>query len=135
MTIKQLDHALKREFGMDVTYQAVHKAITQLEEEKLIQKGEKGYQLHPDWITKITHLSNSISRAYLTNSPLDIEKEFTQFTLPTWLHVGRFGAFRFDVEYPNPENKSGICNWIHVWPVIGLSSEEVEVLQKNYHKN
>lgn len=133
-TIKQLDHALKREFGMDVTYQAVHKAMSQLEDEKVVEKVKEGFQLHPEWITTITKLSNQISQAYANNQVLDFEKESIQLTFPNWLSVGKFAAFRFATEYPNPENKTGVCNWIHVWPVVGLGSEEVELLQKYYFK-
>ncbi len=134
LTLKQLDHALKREFGMDVTYQAIHKAMQQLEEEKIVEKTKEGFQLHPEWILNITRLSNQISQAYANNQVLDFEKEIIQLTMPNWGSVGRFVAFRFDMEYPNPEKKTGICNWMHAWPVIGLSSEEVGILQNNYFK-
>jgi hypothetical protein len=134
LSLKQLDHALKREFGMDVTYQAIHKAMQQLEEEKIVEKLKEGFQLHPEWITTITKLSNQISQAYADNVNLDPEKEIIQLKFNNWINAGRFVAFKFDLEYPNPENKPSICNWIHVWPVMGLSSEEVSILQNSFFK-
>jgi DNA-binding PadR family transcriptional regulator len=132
MTPKQLAHCLQREFGLDITYQAVYKALRQLEEEKVVEKILKGYQLHQEWIEALKRRSHNISHAYSTTEILDPEKEITQLTFHNWLAVGRFTAFRFDLEYPNPDKKQNICNWIHVWPVMGLSSEEAAILQKQY---
>lgn len=128
LTLKQLDHALKREFGMDVTYQAVHKAATQLEDEKVIEKIKEGYQLHPEWIQNITKLSNQISQAYANNQVLDFEKEIIQLTFTSWINAGRFGAFTFKTECPNPQRKPIVTCWLHVWPVSTVSAEESKQL-------
>lgn len=134
LTTKQLHHALTREQGINTSYQAVHKALTQLEEEKVVEKEPNGYQLNTDWIQKIAKLSNQINTNYETGFALDPKKEITQFAVSNWLNMARFIAFTFSLQYPNPENKPSICNWTHVWPIVGLSSEEVKILQESFQK-
>lgn len=134
LTLKQLDHALKREFGLDVTYQAVHKAMAQLEEEKIVEKTKAGFQLHPEWIHNITKLSNQISQAYSNNHPLDFDKEIIQLNFSSWLNAGRFGAFTFKTECPNPQKKPIVTGWMHVWPVSTVSAEESKQLLEQASK-
>lgn len=132
LTLKQLHQHAIRDAGLNVSYQAIHKAIQQLEEEKIIAKGEKGYQLHAEWIKSVTHLAQGITHSYSQHEIVDPSKEIIQMTLPNWLAVGKYCAFKFDIEYPNPSNKPTLCNWVHVWPVVGLSPEETQTLIHMY---
>lgn len=134
LTIKQINHSLQREYGLTITYQGVHKALQELEKEKIVQKSSMGYQLHEDWITNINQMATSIAQNYTRNQPLDFEKEIMQFNFPNWISIGRFVAFQYDTEYPNPQNKPTAYYLIHVWPVISISAEEGNALQKKYDK-
>ena len=135
LTLKQLDHALKREFSMDVTYQAVHKAASQLEDEKVVEKTKEGYQLLQEWILNITKLSNQISQAYADNQPLDFDKEIIQLKFQNWISVGRFITFDFKENAPNLERKSTVIYWIHVWPVNTVAIEEMQRIENFALKN
>lgn len=124
ITAKAMVLVLQREFGIEITYQGVHKALTQLEEEKIIEKGEKGYQLDQSWIQSVSQISQSIAQNYSQNEPLDFNKEIIQLKFNNWVNAGRFGAFTFKDEFPNPEGKPIITCWMHVWPVSTVSAEE-----------
>lgn len=50
LTTKKIHHTLQREYGMDVSYQAVHKAIQELEKEKIVSKTNEGWQLDGEWL-------------------------------------------------------------------------------------
>ncbi|QQR92498.1 MAG: hypothetical protein IPJ89_05120 [Candidatus Iainarchaeum archaeon] len=50
LTPKQLTHAVQREYGMDITYQAVHKALLELEKEKVLSKEDSQWKLNPEWL-------------------------------------------------------------------------------------
>ena len=134
ITAKAMTLVLQREFGIEITYQGVHKALTQLEEEKIIERGEKGYQLRSGWIKSIITLSRQIEHNYSNNESLDFEKEITQKSFDNWISMGRFLIFVFKVDCPNPENKPLICNWIHVWPVMTFSSEEIKRIEELHQK-
>lgn len=129
ITAKQMATILQREFGITITYQGVHKALTQLEEEKIIEKGEKGYQLDQNWIQSVSQISHNIAQNYSRNEPLDFDKEIIQLKFDNWVNAGRFGAFTFKEEFPNPENKPIITVWKHVWPVNTVSTEEAKHLE------
>ncbi|QQR92499.1 MAG: hypothetical protein IPJ89_05125 [Candidatus Iainarchaeum archaeon] len=124
ITAKQMTTILQREFGIAITYQGVHKALTQLEEEKIIEKGEKGYQLNSDWIKNIQNIASSIAKNYNNNESLDFEKEIIQLNFQSWISVGRFGSFTFKDDFPNPLGKPIVTCWMHVWPVSTVSAEE-----------
>jgi predicted transcriptional regulator len=50
LTTKKIHHTLQREYGIDVSYQAVHKALQELEKEKVLSKSKEGWQLDGEWL-------------------------------------------------------------------------------------
>lgn len=135
LTLKQLDHALKREFGMDVTYQAIHKAMQQLEEEKVVIKEKDGYRLNSEWIFHSAKKFGDLLKNYFGNQMVSPDKEVIQMTFTNWLSMGRFIIYQFEDGFPNPENKHSICNWLHVWPALPLSAEELLEVKRIHEKD
>ena len=128
MSTKTLANCLQKEFALNVTYQAVHKALNQLEDEKVIGRTEKGYQLHEEWIASISKLSQDISKKYSRNEPLTFDKEIIQMNFTKWIDAGRFVSFDFMEGAPNPDGKVVVTGWMHVWPVNTVSIEEMQRL-------
>lgn len=50
LTAKQLAHILQREQGMELTYQAVHKALQELEKENVLTKTKNNWQINSAWL-------------------------------------------------------------------------------------
>ncbi len=50
LTAKQLTHTLQREQGMELTYQAVHKALQELEKEHILTKTKNDWQINSAWL-------------------------------------------------------------------------------------
>jgi len=82
LSLKEIYFAAIREYGMAVSYQAVHKATKQLAESKIIIKRERRYSLNIGWIKQVKGFSESLEKAY--NQPakkdlpcriIDLEKE------------------------------------------------------------
>jgi biotin operon repressor len=128
MSAKQLSNTLQREYALNISYQAVHKALQELEKEKIVEKNEKGYQLDEEWIQNVLQISQSIAQNYARNEPLDFDREISHLTFHSWVNMGRFGGITFKGECPNPENKPTIMAWQHVWPVSTVSIEESKKL-------
>ncbi len=131
LTIKQLDHALKREFGMNVTYQAVHKVIKQLENEKVIEKTKNGLQLNLAWVEGIQKFTKKIKQEYSAETIFDPRKDVNELTFPTFLDTAKFIIHTFEEMVSNPEKKSGICIFRYAWPIIGANEEDFEQLHKS----
>jgi hypothetical protein len=134
LTAKQLSNALPREFGLNITYQAVHKALNELEKENVVQKGKTGYQLDERWIHDVLQISQSIAQNYERNEPLDFDKEIIQLHFKNWISAGRFVAFDFKEQAPNPENKPIVGYFTHSWPVNTVSIEETQRVLENAKK-
>lgn len=53
LSTKQLHHVIQKEEGMSITYQAIHKALHEMEEETIIEKNnQKEWKLNPNWLEK-----------------------------------------------------------------------------------
>ena len=50
LTTKQLSQALQREYGLNITYQAVHKALQELEKEHVATKTNGEWMLNQGWL-------------------------------------------------------------------------------------
>ena len=132
LTAMQLYHAIKREYALNISYQAVHKALGQLEDEKIVKKEGAAYELHSNWIHNITEFAQQLNKSYTHTESLDPTKELIRVTFPNWVSMGRFIIYRFEAEFPNPKKKVSLCNWMHVWPSISLSAEEVIQIKEIY---
>ena len=130
LTVKQLDHALKREYGLEVTYQAVHKALHELKRLGTLESSFNKYQLSRKWIEKIGNFTTKLGETYAKNESIDYNKDIILLKFSNWVTMGRFMGLNFKIDFPNPESKPTICNWIHVWPSVTLSTEEIQKLEQ-----
>ncbi|MDP2666335.1 MAG: hypothetical protein Q8P05_02440 [Candidatus Diapherotrites archaeon] len=65
--IKKIHHILQREYGMDISYQAVHKAIQELEEESILTKKDGQWQLNPTWLDSQERFIHQTKQKYQGN--------------------------------------------------------------------
>lgn len=52
LSTKQVFEQLTKEYSTEISYQAVHKSLTELENEKTIEKEQKGWKLKKEWLQK-----------------------------------------------------------------------------------
>jgi release factor glutamine methyltransferase len=50
---KKINSILKKQYALDVTYQAVHKTLKQMIEQEVLLYEEKSYQINPNWIDSL----------------------------------------------------------------------------------
>ncbi|MCR4336142.1 MAG: hypothetical protein NUV57_06455, partial [archaeon] len=50
LSAKSIYDKLQKQYSSEISYQATHKTIQDLETEKIIEKKEKGYQLNLEWV-------------------------------------------------------------------------------------
>ncbi len=84
LSAKEIHHALSREQGIDVSYQAIHKSIQELEENGAIKKEAGKYSLDNEWIDKSQSYFKSLSMAY---------KESNKFTSENTLKFNNYTDF------------------------------------------
>lgn len=67
LSIKEIYQELIRVSGKDITYQAVHKKILLLEEDCIISRNGKRFELNRNWISEIKSFVQKIDERYKNN--------------------------------------------------------------------
>jgi chromosome condensin MukBEF complex kleisin-like MukF subunit len=65
LSLKRIYGKLKKRYGINISYQATHKAINELVEEKVLQKVKKEYKLNIEWVNNLERFSKKIKDIYL----------------------------------------------------------------------
>ena len=134
LTAKQIFSELKKEFGSNVSYQAIHKLLSQLAEERVIVREEKNYFLNREWIKQVKNFGSSLEDYYYKNSGQNYLKELEEHgTVNVHLtgikETASFlinGFFRL----PNPGKKPSVALWRNVYSIIGLSEGHYDGLKE-----
>jgi hypothetical protein len=78
-----------RNMCLDVSYQAVHKTINELLNNRIILRKDKEYALNKDWIDDVKNFAVNLSKVYEGKITMTMHKAFEQ----------GFGSFTFDNVY------------------------------------
>jgi len=132
LTLKKIYNRVKK-YGKGASYQAVHKALNELIDKKVVEKNRREYKLNIKWIIDIKDFSEKLEKSYEEEKPLSkIKKGFSVNTIwelwPIFIE-----AFKKDIF--NSNNKS-ICYIGHLVlnPQIGSEKqiEDYQELAKKY---
>lgn len=69
LTVKSIYHLIKNKYKLAVSYQAVHKALTELYKDNIVQKVNREYQLSPEWIKNLSEYCSKLEMTYLRMAP------------------------------------------------------------------
>jgi hypothetical protein len=59
---KAINHILKKQYSLNITYQAVHKTLKQLVEVGVLEEDKKGYIINPLWIERLKLFLSKIDK-------------------------------------------------------------------------
>lgn len=129
LSTKQLYNSLKKNYDLNVSYQAVHKMINQLMNEKVINKNGKGYSLDSDWVKNTREFSEKLEKIQ-SNKPVNLKNAIGNFELNS-LHESDMFLLDFIIENL-PEKKETIMawQWSHYWIPLFLSMKQYQKIQK-----
>lgn len=120
LNAKDIYHETKTVFGLNVSYQAVHKMIKSLEEEYILLKQGKSYKLNPEWIEKTRQFSEQLSDAYAP-----IKKDGPTIVLPSLYETDKFLLNLLLQNSPKEGEKPFLgLHWIHFWVPLFLPIKE-----------
>lgn len=60
LSAKKIFHKLSKRHNLSITYQAVHKALTELTEKNIIEKTKDGYHINKLWIKELGEFSQKL---------------------------------------------------------------------------
>lgn len=128
MSGKELHEKIIQENGRIMTYQALYKVLKTLENEGIISKNEKNFELNPEWIDSLKDYASSLEHAYSDQS--------SHIVLPTNLTIPITIEFKDLTSLPIT-----FGNWIadHLFtekkatPAYGLMRHGLWPLRFNFH--
>jgi len=134
LSTKEMHRRLVRQYGSEVSYQAVHKLLNQMEAEGIISPNNKKYQLSAEWIQDLKKFSSKLEDIYLNNGKSNFEdiweKEGASLSFDCLSDFSRFIVYHFH-NAPNPKNKPAVCRWWSAWPTFPFSEEDYIQASKN----
>ncbi|MFH0955240.1 MAG: hypothetical protein V1777_03995 [Candidatus Micrarchaeota archaeon] len=132
LSLKQIHQIAKTEYAISATYQAVHKMIGLLVSEKVVVRGEEGYCLNSDWISRIKSFSEQLGQNYAQESPFKNfqNQDIINLRFDSLLETIRFIVHKFNWEFPNPEKKPRIAMLMHAWMPIGADEKDFEQIKR-----
>ncbi len=68
LSLKALHYLLSKKYALNVSYQAVHKAIKQLTENQIVEKDNRYYLLNMAWISKVKDFGKETELAYSSDT-------------------------------------------------------------------
>ena len=118
MTNQSLFMAIKKKFGISVTYQAVRQALTELTIANVLTKNKKFYSVSIKWIKSLNEFSHLLKKKYVDDFDIKIIDEKTkEIELNSLYDLGHFILYSFNDHFFDIDKKMDlymllICNLI-----------------------
>ncbi len=126
---KQIHNKLQRGYEVSVSYQAVHKQLKQMLEEKILLKNKSGYCINEEWIEKIQKNTELMAEKIKGNvKEINLiemnEGESINLSFNGILDLGWFLIDKI-MKTPNPEKKPGLALWRFCYSLAGLDEKHL----------
>jgi uncharacterized SAM-dependent methyltransferase len=110
-----ISNLLKKHYGVNISYQAVHKLLKQLEQEEVLQVYSKNYRLNQDWINNLKMFIDKLQNQHGSSNPTirSLKKEGDALTVKfkTLSEMDNF-LISFENDWiSNPDNKNQVVVW------------------------
>ncbi len=117
------------------SYQAVHKALKQLEGEKVVVGDAKGYSLNATWLSENKGFFDKAERKYAGKEKLwlsDVaENSSATMEFDSFLEAALWFLDAMERDYAeNPAPDLGVICWRHPWPLSTLPEKDFLRLKK-----
>ena len=123
LTTKELYNLVTKNAQKPITYQAIHKAITEMINDEILEKMDKKVSISKGWAEKLSDFASLIKskNEEPRNTAPKIKTQTYEFD--TFVEMGKF-VIKFLYETPNPKNGPSFCILRHAWPVLGYNKED-----------
>ncbi len=137
---KSIFDAMKRVYASEISYQAVHKTLKEMEEEKMVVKNGEGYALNVDWMQGVKNNLERVEKKYLENKKIKIPSDFSgtielEFDSFTDLCVSTAQLILSRQLAKGPEDKGVIATLEYGWCPFKFRFEHFELLLQMVLKN
>jgi len=126
LTLKELCSKVEKTTTKPLTYQAIHKATTEMIEARILQKNEKELMINKEWVEKIENFTKTMRETPKNSTPN--HPEIKKYVFNSFAEVGKF-VIKCSHDFENPENKIGLCIFKHSWPLFGMTKQDYDLLE------
>lgn len=127
LSTKEIYNQVKRNTKKEITYQATHKAIKEMEKEGILKKTDTGIEINDDWIDTIYTISSKLKNNRENNIQPN-QSQTKTYTFDNFVDAGK-ALIKFGLETPH-NNKTSVTLFHHAWPFVGMSKIDYERLQE-----
>src|SRR3989338_2908002 len=131
LSVKQVFERVKKASGQALTYQAVHKTVSSLLKEGILEKDFSGFSLNLEWIKKNRANAELLEDYYLKRQKHSLrslkENETVNMHFSSLMDMARFIILEF-LAFEDSEKKPIVCKLWSAWPPIALSDKEFQGL-------
>ena len=129
-----------KSIGLDVSYQAVHKAIIELLEQEILSKVDGGYQISAEWAKGVKDFGEMVTSHYgnknLSPTVSDtIKQGYASFTLGNLYEYYQFtlNMLEYLIEQTRPED-AGYIYFRHMYWALQVSDKEYKQFKRILQK-
>jgi len=139
LNTKKIFNLIKKQYALNVTYQAIHKTLKQLLNEKVLYCENKRYYLDENWIKQLKHFVNKCSqKSNLKDTPIIYNKISDEMETIEAINLSAAEElyFKFREEYfqnisKYPEEERILCNHApHMYIALMSPAEEYEFMDR-----
>ena len=131
LATSQLHNLLEKQMSMNVSYQAVHKTLKQMLEEKILSKNAKNYSINNDWVKELKQFTSSLEDSLLKKKIPDTPT--INLTFNSVYELYQFVLKRFDSAANSSNSSSFACaqlEHLYRWCPLTASKREHEIIKK-----
>jgi len=139
LSAKQIHNRLLREHALSNTYQATHKSLCQMLEDKTLLKSKANYSINPEWVENNRKQAEELAEK-VKNKDLSfdiagmVDGQSVQISFQSIPEVAWFLIDKF-FNAPNPGKKPCLALWRFCYSVLGLEARHIEGLKVVFAKN
>lgn len=131
LSTSQLHNLLEKQMSISISYQAVHKTLKQMIEEKILEKNTKNYSINNDWVKELKQFTSSLENSL--NEKKSPDAQTINLTFNSVYELYQFVLKRFDAATATTNDTTIACaqlEHLYRWCPLTASKREHEIIKK-----
>ena len=133
LTARKIYNLLKKN-NISKTYQAVHKILQKMIEDKILVKKELSYEINPDWVEEIESYVSEIKKTEIPKARSVMTKldkgQTVHFSVNKEIHMGGFILDFLSVALKKEAATPIVAHFKFAWSLFPISEKQREILKK-----
>ena len=126
LSVKEIHNQLVKQHSFQGSYQAIFKALKELEETNVLEKEDSKFRVNYAWVKKLS----SMSKAMENNFREKTQNGVVLLKFNSFIEYGKFLINDFFTEKSADEMVPCVCFWKYAYPFVGASQEEHEKMKR-----